>query len=81
MREALGRLNTEMYPPLSEIGFRLRSEGARRLPDLIPSTRRTEAGASRDFIMTSPAKEQRAGAPASRRGEHDESRVSRAEKP
>ncbi|MEY2936402.1 MAG: hypothetical protein RL033_7151 [Pseudomonadota bacterium] len=81
MREALGRLNTEMYPPLSEIGFRLRSEGARRLPDLIPSTRRTEAGASRDFFMTSPAKEQRAGAPASRRGDQDESRVSRAEKP
>jgi hypothetical protein len=27
MREALGRLNSELYPPLSEIGFELRSKG------------------------------------------------------
>ena len=27
MREALGRLNSELYPPLKEIGFELRSQG------------------------------------------------------
>jgi len=81
MREALGRLNTEMYPPLSEIGFRLRSEGARRLPELIPTTRRTEAGASREFFMTRPTSEPPAAAPASRRGGADERRVSQAGKP
>ncbi|MEO8177996.1 MAG: tetratricopeptide repeat protein [Deltaproteobacteria bacterium] len=81
MREALGRLNTEMYPPLSEIGLRLRSEGARRLPDLIPATRRTEAGASRDFFMATPANEPPAGTPASRRAGADDARVSQAGKP
>ncbi len=81
MREALGRLNGEMYPPLSEIGLRLRSEGARRLPELIPTTRRTEAGASRDFFMPKPASQERAGLPASQRAGQDQPRVSRAEKP
>jgi TolA-binding protein len=81
MREALGRLNTEMYPPLSEIGFRLRSEGARRLPDLIPTTRRTEAGTSRDFFMAKPTNEPPAGTPASRRSGAADRRVSEAGKP
>ncbi len=54
MREALGRLNTEMYPPLSEVGFRLRTEGGRTLPKLIPSTRRTVAGKSEDFLIAAP---------------------------
>jgi tetratricopeptide (TPR) repeat protein len=54
MREALGRLNTEMYPPLSEVGFRLRAEGAGRLPGLIASTRRTEAGKSQDYLIAAP---------------------------
>jgi tetratricopeptide (TPR) repeat protein len=54
MREALGRLNTEMYPPLSEVGFRLRSESNARLPELITTTRRTEQGQSRDYLMASP---------------------------
>jgi tetratricopeptide (TPR) repeat protein len=80
MREALGRLNGEMYPPLSEIGFRLRSDGARRLPELIPATRRTEAGASRDFFMVTPANEPPARTPAAQRG-GDEHRVSQAGKP
>jgi hypothetical protein len=81
MREALGRLNGEMYPPLSEIGFRLRSEGARRLPDLIPATRRTEAGASRDFFMVTAANEPPARTPGAQRGDADEHRVSQAGKP
>jgi TolA-binding protein len=55
MREALGRLNTEVYPPLSEVGFRLRSEGNARMPQLIATTRRTEQGQSRDFLMAPPA--------------------------
>jgi TolA-binding protein len=54
MREALGRLNTEMYPPLSEVGFRLRSESLARLPQLIATTRRTEHGTSRDYLMAAP---------------------------
>ncbi len=55
MRQALGRLNTEVYPPLSEVGFRLRGEGGSRLPQLIPSTRRTEAGKSSDYLIAAPA--------------------------
>ena len=55
MREALGRLNGEMFPPLSEVGFRLRSEDSGRLPQLITATRRTDAGASREYLMAAPA--------------------------
>jgi TolA-binding protein len=54
MREALGRLNTEMYPPLSEVGFRLRSESNAPFPELIAATRRTDQGQSRDYLMASP---------------------------
>jgi TolA-binding protein len=81
MREALGRLNTEMYPPLSEIGFRLRTEGARKLPDLIPSTRRTDAGGSQDFFMAVPLKEAPASPPASQQAAAADRRVSRAGTP
>jgi outer membrane protein assembly factor BamD (BamD/ComL family) len=55
MREALGRLNTEMYPPLSEVGFKLRSEASGRMPELIMATRRTERGQSQDYLMAPPA--------------------------
>ncbi|HEU4577607.1 MAG TPA: tetratricopeptide repeat protein [Polyangiaceae bacterium] len=81
MREALGRLNSEMYPPLTEVGFRLRSEGAQKLPDLIPTTRRTETGASREFFMGKPAQDAPAGPPASQHAGSNDSRVSRAGKP
>jgi TolA-binding protein len=54
MREALGRLNTEMYPPLSEVGFKLRSEPSGRMPQLIAATRRTEQGQSRDYLIAPP---------------------------
>ena len=32
MRDALGRLNAEIYPPFKEIGFDVRSEGPSPMP-------------------------------------------------
>jgi len=46
MREALGRLNAELYPPFKEIGFEVRSQGPMPLPALIEAPRRGEAVAS-----------------------------------
>ena len=40
MREALGRLNSELYPPLKEIGFEIRSSAPAPLPPLIGAPRR-----------------------------------------
>jgi outer membrane protein assembly factor BamD (BamD/ComL family) len=40
MREALGRLNAELYPPLKETGFEVRSQGPVPLPALIEAPRR-----------------------------------------
>jgi cellulose synthase operon protein C len=40
MRDALGRLNAELYPPFKEIGFEVRSEGPSPLPALIDAPRR-----------------------------------------
>ena len=37
MREALGRLNGELYPPMHEIGFDVRSASVAPLPPLIDS--------------------------------------------
>jgi outer membrane protein assembly factor BamD (BamD/ComL family) len=54
MREALGRLNTEMYPPLAEVGFKLRSEAGTRLPELIATTRRTSSGQSQQYLIAAP---------------------------
>ncbi|HTM46593.1 MAG TPA: tetratricopeptide repeat protein [Polyangiaceae bacterium] len=51
MREALGRLNTEMYPPLAEIGFQTRLESSAELPALIGATRRDRSGASQAYLM------------------------------
>ncbi|MCA9586770.1 MAG: tetratricopeptide repeat protein [Myxococcales bacterium] len=42
MREALGRLNGELYPPFKEIGFEVRSQGRAPLPPLLDSPRRGE---------------------------------------
>jgi TolA-binding protein len=56
MREALGRLNGEAFPPLSEVGFRLRSETGAELPALIGATRRTQTGASQDFLLPAPVR-------------------------
>lgn len=53
MREALGRLNAELYPPLKETGFKLRSRGTTAMPALIDGTRRTTAGGSEKFLIQS----------------------------
>ena len=51
MRDALGRLNSELYPPLREIGFELRSRGPLPLPPLIAGLRRTDKGYSEVYVM------------------------------
>jgi hypothetical protein len=53
MREALGRLNSELYPPLKEQGFEIRSQGPATLPPLIDATRRGGAGRSEKFLLPS----------------------------
>ena len=51
MREALGRLNAELYPPAKEIGLDIRSSAPAALPPLIAAPRRgdgaTEASAGK----------------------------------
>lgn len=54
MREALGRLNSELYPPLSEIGFELRSKGPLPMPALIEGPRRGQQGQSELFLIEAP---------------------------
>ena len=44
MREALGRLNAELYPPLKEVGFEVRSQGTSPLPALIEAPQRGVTG-------------------------------------
>lgn len=51
MRDALGRLNSELYPPLKETGFKLRSRGNATMPALIDGTRRTASGSSEKFLI------------------------------
>ncbi|HEY1532540.1 MAG TPA: hypothetical protein VGF76_00935, partial [Polyangiaceae bacterium] len=55
MREALGRLNSELYAPLKETGFKLRSRGTTRMPALIDGTRRTNTGGSEKFLIPNAA--------------------------
>jgi tetratricopeptide (TPR) repeat protein len=40
MRDALGRLNSELYPPFKETGFEVRSQGPLPLPPLIEAPNR-----------------------------------------
>ena len=40
MRDALGRLNGELYPPFKETGFEVRSQGPMPLPALIEAPNR-----------------------------------------
>ena len=54
MREALGRLNTELYPPLKEQGFELRSRGPAPPPPLIPGPRRATTGHSQPYLVPAP---------------------------
>jgi hypothetical protein len=59
MREALGRLNGELYPPAKEIGLEIRSAAPAMLPPLIPGPRRAagqEGGATPAPASTGPAK-------------------------
>jgi tetratricopeptide (TPR) repeat protein len=58
MREALGRLNAELYPPFKEIGFEVRSQGNVALPPLLDSPRR---GGERAMLGATP---ERSGPPA-----------------
>lgn len=53
MRRALGRLSSEMYPPLEEVGFRVRSASTSPLPPLITGPRREENGRSSTYLMPS----------------------------
>ena len=43
MREALGRLNAELYSPFREVGFEIRSQGPSPLPALLAVPARDEA--------------------------------------
>ncbi len=56
MREALGRLNSELYPPMREIGFEVRSASTPPLPALIDSPRRTTEPAAHPqaVVKTAP---------------------------
>jgi tetratricopeptide (TPR) repeat protein len=45
MRDALGRLNSELYPPFKETGFEVRSQGPLPLPALIEAPNRAVAAA------------------------------------
>ncbi|HYQ29290.1 MAG TPA: tetratricopeptide repeat protein, partial [Polyangiaceae bacterium] len=56
MREALGRLNSELYPPLKETGFKLRSRGNSAMPALIDGTRRSPTGGSEKFLISNAVK-------------------------
>ncbi len=51
MREALGRLNSELFPPLKEIGFEIRSRGPSALPPLIDGPRRSKAQRSEAYLV------------------------------
>jgi tetratricopeptide (TPR) repeat protein len=43
MRDALGRLNSELYPPFRETGFEVRSQGPLPMPSLIEAPNRAVA--------------------------------------
>jgi hypothetical protein len=58
MREALGRLNAELYPPFKETGFDVRSQGPTPLPALIEAPRRgPEKAADKPAAKPAPAAE------------------------
>ncbi|HEY6727256.1 MAG TPA: tetratricopeptide repeat protein [Polyangiaceae bacterium] len=77
MREALGRLNSELYPPLGEIGFELRSKGPLPMPALIEGPRRGEQGQSELFLIDAPGEK----ADASEKAEKSEAGADAADKP
>lgn len=61
MRDALGRLNAELYPPFKETGFDIRSQGPMPLPPLIDSPRR---GGEKAALATPAAKPAAGASPA-----------------
>lgn len=69
MREALGRLNAELYPPLKETGFELRSRGPMPLPALIQGPRRTSSGYSEKYLVPNPADEKKKDEKSPKAGE------------
>ncbi|MGE3671885.1 MAG: tol-pal system YbgF family protein, partial [Polyangiaceae bacterium] len=56
MRDALGRLLSEVYSPSHEIGLKLRSQGTAPLPELIDGPRR-EKGRSKKYLIPSKVKD------------------------
>ncbi len=56
MRDALGRLLSEVYSPMHEIGLKLRSQGTAPLPELIDGPRR-EKGRSKKYLIPSKVKD------------------------
>jgi tetratricopeptide (TPR) repeat protein len=76
MRAALGRLNSELYAPLKETGFALRSRGSTALPALIDGTRRTNRGGSEKYLIPTSA-----SAPHGSAGDHLETTPSGTDKP
>jgi tetratricopeptide (TPR) repeat protein len=61
MREALGRLNAEIYPPFREVGFEVRASGPTAFPALIDAPRR---GASAAAPASVPPGSEKAAPPA-----------------
>jgi TolA-binding protein len=53
MRQALGRLSSELYPPLEEVGFEVRSASRFPLPPMVPGPRRGSDGAGDGYLMPS----------------------------
>lgn len=56
MRDALGRLLSEVYSPMHEIGLKLRSQGTSPLPELIDGPRRAK-GRSKKYLIPSKVKD------------------------
>lgn len=56
MREALGRLNSELYPPLREIGIEMRTAGPVALPPLIEAPRRRGESPAEPLAKVPPPK-------------------------
>jgi cellulose synthase operon protein C len=71
MREALGRLNTELYPPLKETGFEIRSRGPSPLPALIQAPRRSGDGRSLAYLIPARPLAAPAAPPAPHAGKPD----------
>ncbi|MGD0675891.1 MAG: tetratricopeptide repeat protein [Polyangiaceae bacterium] len=54
MRDALGRLNSELYPPFSETGFEVRSQGPLPMPPLVETPSQAISGSPKSIPSASP---------------------------